>query len=218
MADTPPNVSSPDPSTAPTPPSESSANPVPPARDIASSGLVQKARNLLIVLVAAVLGAALFLGMQTPTGSANLASLAAAATPFEVALSNQKPTFLEFYANWCTSCQAMAGDLAELKADYGDRVNFVMLNVDNSKWLPELLEYRVDGIPHFVYLDASGEAIASVIGEQPRNLIAENLDALAAAAPLPHVQTRGRTSSVEAGAPTPQNADPRSHGSQVVAN
>ncbi|MEB3357800.1 MAG: thioredoxin family protein [Synechococcales bacterium] len=218
MAENPSNSPTPESSTATTLPPESSPHAIPPAPQFSNTGLVQKARNLLIVLVAVVLGAALFLGMQTPTGSANLASLAAAATPYEVALTNQKPTFLEFYANWCTSCQAMAADLAELKADYGDRVNFVMLNVDNSKWLPELLEYRVDGIPHFVYLDASGEAIANVIGEQPQTMIAENLDALIAAAPLPHLQTRGRTSSVEAGALTPQNDDPRSHGSQVIAN
>ncbi|MEO1467086.1 MAG: thiol:disulfide interchange protein, partial [Cyanobacteria bacterium J06633_1] len=59
-----------------------------------------------------------------------------------------------------------AGDLAQLKESYGDRVNFVMLNVDNTKWLPEMLRYRVDGIPHFLFMDVQGEAIAEAIGEQ----------------------------------------------------
>ncbi|MGJ3247145.1 MAG: thioredoxin family protein [Elainellaceae cyanobacterium] len=175
-------------------------------------------RNFIIVLVAVVLSVAVFLGWRSPTGAASLSALADESTPLNVALSNHKPTLMEFYANWCTSCQAMAGDLSELKQDYGDRLNFVMLNVDNSKWLPEMLEYRVDGIPHFVFLDAEGQAIASVIGEQPQQIMADNLDALIAEAPLPHVRDRGRTTEFQAPTTVPSSAndDPRSHGSQVV--
>ncbi len=174
-------------------------------------------RNLIVVLVAVVLSAALALGLRSPTPASSLTSLAASSISLNVALTNNKPTLMEFYANWCTSCQAMAADLNNLKQDYGDRINFVMLNVDNSKWLPELLNYQVDGIPHFVFLTSSGEAIASVIGEQPQSLMAENLDALLAETPLPHVRDRGRTSTVEAPALTDAvNDDPRGHGSQVI--
>ncbi len=118
-------------------------------------------RNFLIALVAIALGVALFLGLKTETGFVSLEAQAAESTPLEVALSNGKPTFMEFYANWCTSCQAMAKDLGELKQQYATKANFVMLNVDNSKWLPEILDYRVDGIPHFVFLGTDGQAIAS---------------------------------------------------------
>jgi hypothetical protein len=45
----------------------------------------------------------------------------------------------------------MAPDVGVLKKQYGESVNFVMLNIDNTKWLPEILNYRVDGIPHFVF-------------------------------------------------------------------
>ncbi|MGJ3253489.1 MAG: thioredoxin family protein [Elainellaceae cyanobacterium] len=175
-------------------------------------------RNFIIVVVAVVLSVAVFLGWRSPTGAASLSTLADESTPLNVALTNHKPTLMEFYANWCTSCQAMAGDLSELKQDYGDRLNFVMLNVDNSKWLPEMLEYRVDGIPHFVFLDAEGQAIASVIGEQPQPIMADNLDALVTESPLPHVRDRGRTTDFQTPTAVPGsvNDDPRSHGSQVV--
>ncbi len=174
-------------------------------------------RNFLITLVAFALGVALYLGLQTENIATALDTQAAESTPLEVALSNGKPTFMEFYANWCTSCQAMAKDLGELKQQYADSVNFVMLNVDNSKWLPEILNYRVDGIPHFVYLGKDGKAIAQAIGEQPRTVMQANLDALVAATPLPYTQANGQVSAFEAPLSTtkaPQD-DPRSHGSQV---
>ena len=177
----------------------------------------QRIRNILISLVAFALGMALFLGTLSPSSATSLEAQAEASTPLEVALSNGKPTFMEFYANWCTSCQAMANDLGELKEKYADSVNFVMLNVDNSKWLPELDKYRVDGIPHFVFMDKDGSAIAQAIGEQPRSILEADLDALVAALPLPYTQGSGKISTFEVpvSSTTASPDDPRSHGAQV---
>jgi thiol-disulfide isomerase/thioredoxin len=182
----------------------------------ATPSIANRLRNLTIALVAIILSVALFLGLRTGTNSNSLSTLAAAAVPLDVALKSNKPTLIEFYANWCSACQAMAKDMIALEEQYGDRVNFVMLNVDNNKWLPEMLSYRVDGIPHFEFLTPTGEAIATTIGEQPRTIMAGNIEALATAAPLPYLQNRGRVSEVEAPAvPQASNDDPRSHGGQV---
>lgn len=176
-----------------------------------------RVRNLLIVLVAIALSVALFLGLRTQTNSVSLTTLDEQSTPLEVALGNGKPTLMEFYANWCTVCQAMAPDIAQLEQQYADKVNFVMLNVDNTKWLPEMLKYRVDGIPHFAFLNSNGEAIAQTIGEQPRTIMATNLEALVAGSPLPYAQAGGQVSKFEAPlAPSSGADDPRLHGSQVV--
>jgi Thiol-disulfide isomerase and thioredoxins len=107
-------------------------------------------RNLLIVLAAIALSVSIFFGIRTQTPSSSLTAMAKASAPLETALVNGKPTLIEFYANWCGSCQAMAKDLSEIKQKYAAPLNFVMLNVDNDKWLPEVSKYRVDGIPHFV--------------------------------------------------------------------
>ena len=177
----------------------------------------QRIRNFLIALVAFALGIALFLATQTQTGATSLDAQAETSTPLDVALSNGKPTVIEFYANWCTSCQAMADDLGELKDKYGDGVNFVMLNVDNNKWLPEILTYRVDGIPHFVFFGEDGKAIAQAIGEQPRSIMDANLEALVADLPLPYTQANGQVSAFDApvSATTTSQDDPRGHGAQV---
>lgn len=183
--------------------------------DVAPSRL----RNLVVAVAAVVLAAVMVVGIRTQSAVPSLSELAASAVPYEEAQINGKPTLLEFYANWCTSCQAMAGDMAELREGYGDRVNFVMLNIDNNKWLPEMLAYRVEGIPHFVYMGSTGDPIATAVGEQPRQILSENLDALIAEAPLPHRQTFGRTSAIEEDVVARQsvvNDDPRAHGSAVV--
>lgn len=108
-------------------------------------------------MVAIALSVALVLGLRTETTSATLAKLSDSSTPLEVAVSNGKPSLVEFYADWCTVCQKMAPDITQLETEYADKMNFVMLNVDNTKWLPEMLKYRVDGIPHFVFLSQQGK-------------------------------------------------------------
>ena len=59
----------------------------------------KRVRNLLVVLVAIALSVALFFGLQTQNNSVSLTALGEESTPLEVALSNNKPTLMEFYAN-----------------------------------------------------------------------------------------------------------------------
>lgn len=184
-----------------------------------SSQLAKRVRNLVVVAIASILTIAIVLGFQTRSPAASLSEMAEDSVPLKNALANGKPTLIEFYANWCTSCQLMAPDIQDLKTNYGGRVNFVMLNVDNTKWLPEMLNYRVDGIPHFEFLAADSFEKGAAIGELPRAILAENLDALISKSPLPYAQISGTVSEVDT-TTNPVNgngsADPRSHGAQVV--
>ena len=172
-------------------------------------------QKFVLGAVAIALAVALALGLKTKPPEATLEAQAASAVSLDVALANEQPTLVEFYADWCTSCQAMAEDLRQIKGDYGDHLNFVMLNVDSNKWLPEVLKYRVDGIPHFVFFDESGEAIAETIGEQPRPVLEADLDALIAHNELPYTYKQGQVSQVQSSPSSNAQADPRSHGAQV---
>jgi thiol-disulfide isomerase/thioredoxin len=193
----------------------STDSPISPQKPQSTSGT--RLRNFVIAMVAIALSVALVLGLRTQTPEASLAKLDQGSIPLELALTNGKPTLMEFYANWCTVCQQMAPDMQQLETQYADKVNFVMLNVDNTKWLPEMLKYRVDGIPHFLFLGKDGETIAQAIGNQPRTIMGSNLEALATGSSLPYAQASGQVSKFSAPVkPTSSKDDPRLHSSQVV--
>jgi len=182
-----------------------------------TSSIGMRLKNLIIVLVAIALSVTIFLGLQKSSTSVSLNEMAESATPLDVALSNNKPSLVEFYANWCTTCQAMAPELEEIRQQYAQDANFVMLNVDNSKWLPELVKYRVDGIPHFVFLADDGAEVGQTIGEVPKSVMAANIEALIAGNSLAYDGQIGQgsqfkmpTSPIKA-----SQADPRVHGTQV---
>lgn len=179
--------------------------------------LGKRVRNFLIVLAAMTLSVFLFLGLRSQANNADLTTLAQESIPLEVAMTNSKPTLMEFYANWCTTCQAMAKNMKELKQEYGEKVNFVMLNVDNIKWLPEISKYRVDGIPHFVFFNKDGTEISHIIGEIPRPIMVTDLESLIAENPIPSQENIGQVSKFvpKVKAAKDNTTDPRSHGAQV---
>ncbi|KAG6413911.1 hypothetical protein SASPL_126626 [Salvia splendens] len=165
------------------------------------------------VAVASVLGAVgLFASARLDFGGTSLKDLSALALPYEEALSNGKPTVVEFYADWCEVCGELAPDVYKVKQQFKDKVNFVMLNVDNTKWEQELDEFGVEGIPHFAFLDKDGNEEGNVVGRLPRQYLLENVDALARGeANVPHARVVGQYSSTEA-RKVHQVVDPRSHG------
>ena len=93
----------------------------------------------------------------------------------EIAFKNNKPTFLEFYAEWCEVCKEMAPKVSDLKAAYEKDVNFVFLNVDNQKWDNYIRKFNVNGIPQVNLFDEKGNLISTFIGQQKEITIEESL-------------------------------------------
>lgn len=167
--------------------------------------------NKQIAVVSTLAAVGLFLSTRLDFG-VSLKDLSAMALPYEEALSNGKPTVVEFYADWCEVCRELAPEVYKVEQQYKDRVNFVMLNVDNTKWEQELDEFGVEGIPHFAFLDKNGNEEGNVVGRLPRQYFLENVDAIARGeASIPHARVVGQYSSAEA-RKVHQIVDPRSHG------
>ena len=96
----------------------------------------------------------------------------------EVAFKNNKPTFLEFYAEWCEVCKEMAPKVSSLKEEYEKDINFVFLNVDNQKWDNYIRKFEVNGIPQVNLFDGQGNLISSFIGKQEESKIRDSIDQL----------------------------------------
>ncbi|KAL2522907.1 Thioredoxin-like protein HCF [Forsythia ovata] len=170
-----------------------------------------KKLNTQIAVVSVLAAVGLFLSARLDFG-VSLKDLSAAALPYEEALSNGKPTVVEFYADWCEVCRELAPDVYKVEQQYKDQVNFVMLNVDNTKWEQELDEFGVEGIPHFAFLDKDGNEEGNVVGRLPRKYFLENIEALARGeTTVPHARVVGQYSSAES-RKLHQVVDPRSHG------
>ncbi len=177
---------------------------------------IHRIKNFLIAIVSIILGVTIFLGFQKQVNSSSLEFQAKQSISMEVAMMNKKPTVLEFYATWCTSCQSMASKLAKFKEKYSNNINFVMLNVDNNKWLPDILHYQIKGIPYFVFMDHQNKIVAQTIGEQPFEVMQANLDALNKNEKLPYSYVTGKNSDFSATIKTSSDS-PLSHGHKTLS-
>ena len=96
----------------------------------------------------------------------------------EIAFTNNKPTFLEFYAEWCQVCKEMAPKVADIKDKYEKDINFVFLNVDNPKWEKYMRDFNVNGIPQVNIFDEDANLEITFIGKQQEKTLKESLDNL----------------------------------------
>ena len=96
----------------------------------------------------------------------------------EIAFTNNKPTFLEFYAEWCEVCKEMAPQVSAFKDEYEKDINFVFLNVDNKKWGNYIEKFAVNGIPQVNLFDEKGNLISTFIGKQDEIKIRKSINNL----------------------------------------
>ena len=105
------------------------------------------------------------------TGLATMRSMAKKSIPYEIAMNNHKPSLIEFYADWCTTCQSLAPTLKKLHQQYGENINFVMLNIDNPIWSKVIKTYRASSVPYLVFLTPEKEVKEVLVGKPPERLI-----------------------------------------------
>ena len=116
------------------------------------------------------------MSMTPLSGLMTLQSMAAESTPYEVALANQKPILIEFYADWCTTCQSMSATVDALHEQYSEQMNFVMLNIDDPQWAQEVANFGASGVPQFTLLNADHQAVETWVGKVPKPIFTDSFD------------------------------------------
>ena len=135
-------------------------------------------KAILILLVAVVVMSVLLFRNLFFQSTYLLKSFGELSVEPEIAFKNNKPTFLEFYAEWCEVCKEMAPKISVLKEEYEKDINFVFLNVDNQKWDSYIRKFNVNGIPQVNLFDRNGNLVSTFIGKQEELKIRDSIDKL----------------------------------------
>ena len=80
-------------------------------------------------------------------------------------LQSDIPVVVDFWAEWCAPCRAIAPIIGELAGEYGDRVKIVKMNVDESPQTPG--RYGVRAIPTILAFQG-GQVVGQLQGARPR--------------------------------------------------
>jgi thioredoxin 1 len=80
-------------------------------------------------------------------------------------LAATRPVLVDFHAEWCGPCHALAPALEQIAEENAGRVDFVKLDVDRN---PEITtQFGIRGLPTLMLFKA-GQPVASQVGLLPK--------------------------------------------------
>jgi thioredoxin 1 len=91
----------------------------------------------------------------------------------ETVAGSEQPVVVDFWAEWCGPCKAIAPILGELSDELGEQVKIAKVNVDDN---PDLaMRYNVMSIPTLLVFNG-GEVQKRLVGAKGKSQLLQELD------------------------------------------
>ncbi|HET8578761.1 MAG TPA: thioredoxin [Methylomirabilota bacterium] len=89
---------------------------------------------------------------------------------------HQNVLMVDFWAEWCAPCRAIAPTLEELARESGGKVSLAKVNVDEQPGLAA--RYGIRSIPTILFIKG-GKVLETVVGAVPKAQLKKKLDIVA---------------------------------------
>ncbi len=94
---------------------------------------------------------------------------------FNTLIQSETPVLIDFYADWCGPCKMLSPILKEVKAELGDRIKVLKIDVDSNAAIAG--RYQIRGVPTMI-LFKEGQIRWRKSGVLPKKTLLEELEPL----------------------------------------
>lgn len=94
-------------------------------------------------------------------------------TFYQTVIKSEVPVLVDFWATWCRPCAMIAPLLDELAKEYGDKIKFTRLDVDQNP--NTAAQYHIMSIPTLIIFK-NGEPATHIVGFRPKSELKKSLD------------------------------------------
>ncbi len=88
-------------------------------------------------------------------------------------INSGTPVLVDFWAEWCGPCKAVAPTLEELAEDYDGRLKIVKVDIDENR--EAATRFGIRSIPSLL-LFKDGAEVDRILGALPKQQLAEKID------------------------------------------